>query len=103
MADFDITFNRQEIKRIAASAELRDGLAILGQIAETEAKNLAPVDTGNLRRSITHVVERDRRGWVMRYGTNVRYAIFQEIGTRFHPPQPFLRPALEALRRFLSA
>lgn len=28
--------------------------------------------------------------------TPVHYALYQEVGTRFHPPQPFMRPAQRA-------
>ena len=99
--DIEITLNRAAIKALADSDGLRDGLEILGQVAETSAKQHAPVDTGNLRRSITHEVGRDLKGLYMRYGTNVEYGIYQELGTRFHPPHPYLRPALQAIRNAL--
>lgn len=99
--DFQVTLNKREIEKIAGSGEMRDALAIIGIIAEGEAKRLAPVDTGNLRRSITSEVSRDRRGWLVRFGTNVFYGIFQEFGTIHHPAQPFLRPVLPFLRRQL--
>lgn len=28
-------------------------------------------------------------------GPSVGYAVFQEYGTRYHPPQPYMRPAAE--------
>lgn len=40
-------------------------------VVEGAAKNLAPVDTGNLRNSITHEVEKKEA----RVGTNVEYAV----------------------------
>jgi len=40
-------------------------------VVEGTAKNLAPVDTGNLRNSITHEVESNEA----RVGTNVEYAV----------------------------
>lgn len=60
---------------------------------EATAKGMAPVDTGNLRRSITHKPGRDVRGFYVDVGTNVIYAPFVEFGTRFMRPQPYLRPA----------
>lgn len=60
---------------------------------EASAKGLAPVDTGTLRRSITHKPGRDVRGFYVDVGTNVVYAPFVEFGTRFMRPQPYLRPA----------
>ena len=55
------------------------------------AKQLAPVDSGTLRNSITH--------WkpaplTRNIGTSVEYAPYQEFGTRKMMPHPFLRPAL---------
>ena len=64
-----------------------------------QASLLAPVDTGNLRASIHGRVE----GRVGIVGTGpVKYAEFQEYGTRFMPAQPFLRPAIDAYRKRLT-
>lgn len=60
-------------------------------IVEGQAKALVPVDTGNLRNSITHEVE----GKEARVGTNVEYAPFIELGTSKQTAQPYLNPALE--------
>lgn len=101
MADIDLVFeaNRQAIAEISNSDEVRAGLELIGQIGEQQAKIHAPVDTGNLRRSITHEVGRDFRGLFVRFGTNVFYGVYQELGTRHMPAHPFLRPALEYIRR----
>lgn len=60
------------------------------------AKRRAPVDTGRLRNSITFEVTAD--GDVVRVGTNLEYAAFQEFGTRKMPARPFLFPAFEEER-----
>jgi HK97 gp10 family phage protein len=61
------------------------------------APGTAPaVDTGRLRASITHELGRDSRGLYARIGTNVRYAVYLELGTRRMRPRPFLRPALQS-------
>lgn len=65
---------------------------------EGAAKRLCPVDTGRLRSSITWELAKDEQGLYAVVGTDVTYGIFQELGTRFQPAQPFLRPALEAAR-----
>lgn len=65
---------------------------------ESAAKRLCPVDTGRLRSSISHEMTADGKGLVGFVGTNVEYAIFQELGTRFQRGTPFLRPALRAAR-----
>lgn len=31
-------------------------------------------------------------------GTPLEYSIWQEIGTTFHPPQPYMRPSVEEVR-----
>ena len=90
-------------------------------VVENTAKEKVPVDTGNLRNSITHTVE-DNVGTV---GTNVEYAPYVEFGTglfssqgdgrqtpwryqsangSWHTtsgqnPQPYLQPALQSNRK----
>ena len=49
-----------------------------GAQAENYAKQDAPVDTGRLRNSIHHEMEDDD---TVDIGTDVEYAIFQELGT----------------------
>jgi HK97 gp10 family phage protein len=57
------------------------------------------VDTGRLRSSITHQLDRrPEGGLVARVGTNVEYARYVEEGTDRAPPYPYLRPALAAAR-----
>ena len=53
------------------------GLTAAALIVESDAKLRAPVDTGNLRSSITHTVEGDRAT----VHTNVEYAPYMEYGT----------------------
>ena len=86
-------------------------------ILEGDAKSRCPVDSGQLRQSITHQVD-GTRGEV---GTNVEYAPYVEIGTGIYStqgggrqtpwvykdvkgewhktsgskPQPYMKPALE--------
>ena len=95
------TLDKGAIRDITGGNDIARALEIIGQVGEAAAKQNAPVDTGHLRRSITH--ELDRRGFnqFVRIGTNVSYAVFQELGTRFHPAQPFLRPALGTIEEFV--
>lgn len=53
-------------------------LMMCGAIAENYAKQDAPVDTGRLRNSIHHEME---SGDTVDIGTDVEYAIYQELGT----------------------
>jgi len=101
-SEFDIKLSRRAIEKLTKSGEIKKGLEVLGGVAERKAKELVPVLTGNLRRSITHEVGQDSKGWFMRFGTNVFYGIYQELGTRFHPAQPFLRPVLSHLAKFIK-
>lgn len=73
---------------------------------EGDAKVRCPVDTGNLRSSIS--AERTRNdGLQWRVGTGVEYAEFVEYGVRSkpgYPVQPYLTPAAEAEKpRFVEA
>lgn len=63
----------------------------IGLVAEGYAKRACPVDTGNLRNSITHAVESGEDAVYV--GTNVEYAPYVEMGTSRTAAQPFLRPA----------
>ena len=63
----------------------------IGMAAEGCAKRACPVDTGNLRNSISHAVESGEDAVYI--GTNVEYAPYVELGTRRMAAQPFLRPA----------
>lgn len=61
-------------------------------LVERTAKQLCPVRTGTLRRSITHVMALDGRSAFV--GSNVEYAPHVEMGTVKMAAQPYLRPAL---------
>lgn len=101
MASVEFKINRSQLKAFAGSRDVETAMQRVALFVEGSAKRHAPVRTGNLRRSITHEVERDSTSWVARIGTNVKYGIFQEVGTVNHPAHPFLRPALDELRRGL--
>lgn len=58
------------------------------------AKNNCPVDTGRLRSSITNRLAHDSQGLVGIVGTNVDYAPYVELGTRYMAARSFLRRAL---------
>lgn len=68
---------------------------------EAEAKQLAPVDTGTLRASITTYVDDPLHAVV---ATNADYAVYQEFGTRHQSGQPFMTPAADSERQnFIDA
>ena len=86
-----ITDNSKEIIEDMQQATVR-ALEKCGLTAEGYAKKLAPVDTGNLRNSITHDVDDGEPAAYI--GTNVEYAPYQELGTIHIKAQPFLKPAV---------
>ena len=70
---------------------ITSALETIGLLAEGYAQQKCPVDTGNLRASITHEV--DAGGKAVYVGTNVEYAPYVELGTSRQKAQPYLRPA----------
>lgn len=60
-------------------AALLRGLEKIGLVAEGYAKKLCPVDTGNLRNSITHVVDEQEPAAII--GTDSEYGAYVELGT----------------------
>ena len=113
----EITDNSKEVSAAIEAAILR-GLEKCGLVAEGYAKKLCPVDTGNLRNSITHVVDEQELAAIIgtdsEYGADVElvtgsYAeggggrptpwVYQDAKgnwhyTRGNKAQPFLKPAL---------
>ena len=85
------TDNSKEIIEAMQQATVR-ALEKCGLTAEGYAKKLAPVDTGNLRNSITHEVDDGESAVYI--GTNVEYAPYQELGTIHMAANPFLKPAV---------
>lgn len=105
--------NSEEVLAAMLEAKAR-ALESCGLVAEGYAKKLAPVDTGNLRNSISHKVVED----AAHIGTNTEYAPYMEFGTGKYTPggrpdswvyqddkgnwhrtegakaQPFLKPAV---------
>lgn len=76
-----VTFksHRAEVEEAVNKAAIV-GLEACGTVAETYAKKDAPVDTGRLRNSIGHDVDKEEPAAYI--GTNVEYAPYQEFGTR---------------------
>ncbi len=100
ITDFEIHIDTSAISALSGHQGVLDTLTTLMQAGEGSAKDHAPVLTGTLRRSIYSVLFREKNPFA-RVGTNVSYAIYQEIGTRFHAAHPFMRPAMEAVRRLV--
>lgn len=86
----DPTRVRAEMSRLAA----RDVARVARQVEE-RAKQLAPVDTGRLRGSITVRPFVGLRGPSVRVSADVSYATFVENGTRPHVIRPRTKRALK--------
>ena len=67
---------------------------------ESTAKQIAPVDTGNLKGSIGHSDLRTvgRSGSLsVEIGPTASYGVFVELGTSRMAPQPFMGPAADLI------
>jgi HK97 gp10 family phage protein len=82
-----------DIGRAAAQAEPRARLVVAktARDIEGDAKALAPVDTGNLKASITS----DVRGLEATIGPTAAYGVFLELGTSRMAAQPYMGPAAD--------
>lgn len=79
----EIIDNSPKVKEEFESAVLR-ALEECGLTAEKYAKQLCPVDTGELRNSITHLVDSGEQAAYI--GSNSGHAVFVEMGTgKFYP------------------
>ena len=89
----DVTVKQDNIEQAVDGIDSAIGVALekIGLLAENYAAKKCPVDTGNLRASITHEV--DAGDDAVYIGTNVEYAPYVELGTSRQKAQPFLRPA----------
>lgn len=76
--------------RSSFQAAIEKSLEAIGLQAAGYAQEDAPVDTSALKNSLTHSVG-DKEVAV---GTNIEYAIYQEMGTYKMSPHPYLKPAV---------
>lgn len=74
----EIQDNSKEISTEIKAALLR-GLEKIGLVAEEYAKKLCPVDTGNLRDSITHMIDEQEPAAII--GTDSDDGAYVELGT----------------------
>lgn len=81
-ASFKVTQGAQTVLRATALS------------VERTAKQRAPVDTGNLRNSISTSISAG--GMTAEIGPTASYGVYVEYGTRRMSPQPYMGPALEA-------
>jgi HK97 gp10 family phage protein len=80
--EFEIVANNADLVKVEFEKKVQNALESAGGLVDDYAKSLCPVDTGNLRNSITHEVE-DTTAWI---GTDNEYAIYVECGTGIYYP-----------------
>lgn len=88
MSDVKFTNNSAAVLR-EMQAKKAAALEAIGARAETHAKALTPVDTGNLRNSMAHAVSGD----AAYIGSNVEYAPYVEFGTSRNKAHHMLKKA----------
>jgi HK97 gp10 family phage protein len=90
--EWEIKVDNIDLIKKATEEAVKVALEAVGLQAENYAKRLCPVDTGNLRNSITHDTD---VGELCAYvGTNVEYAAYVEYGTQKTKAQPYIKPAV---------
>jgi HK97 gp10 family phage protein len=68
-------------------------------LVQRTAKDMSPVDTGYLKRSIQRKTGKRGGEVVGAVSTTTEYAIYQEFGTSRMVAQPFMFPALDKNRK----
>ena len=93
--DVRVIFDEAAIQRVFQSPIGPVGKMLVDKATQiaNRAKQLAPVDTGRLRDSISWDLGTINNQIVAHVGTNVEYARYVEFGTRFWSGHPFLIPA----------
>jgi HK97 gp10 family phage protein len=82
----------------ALSKEVRECLLVPCMMMRDEAKDLAPVKTGNLRRAIYAKEGRGPSAYVAVDRTIAPYAGMVERGTSRMAAEPYFRPAINAVK-----
>ena len=65
-------------------------------VAQGDARQNAPVDTGALKGSISTEFDRNAESSTGTVYTNIEYGLYQEMGTVNMPAHPYMMPALNA-------
>lgn len=86
-----VQFNITKFQKLM-DEEKKKILEKIGEHVEGEAKDNAPFDSGDLRRSIKHEVVSEEE---VQVGTGIEYCEFVEFGTSKQDAQPYLTPAFE--------
>ena len=96
--DIHIDSNKLELQ-LSNLIDMRAGISYGMALCEKYAKQFCPVDTGNLRASISTRME-NNKGIVY---TNVEYAPYVEYGTAKQSAQPFMQRAVIVAKPMIIA
>lgn len=87
---YDLTKAGTKAQNMAREAVAKTAADITG-----DAKQFAPVDTGNLKSSIGHDLSNAGGESSAEIGPTANYGLFVETGTSRMAPQPFVGPAFD--------
>lgn len=79
-----------KLKEGANLSDVQNIVAANGREGQAKSQRYAPVDTGDLRRAITMNISGG--GYTATVASTIKYAKFQEFGTRFQSGTPHIRP-----------
>lgn len=90
----------------AIEDELPDAVDAGAEVVEEGARKRAPRETGKGAEEITREFRKKGKteaAVAIGPGSEGFWLLFQEVGTEHHPPQPWLRPALDNKRKEAAA
>ncbi|MDG6125100.1 HK97-gp10 family putative phage morphogenesis protein [Lactococcus formosensis] len=82
---------QKKLRKNVKLADVKKIVVMNGSQLTENSQKLAPVDTGNLKRSITMLTKDN--GMATRTKAHVDYAAYVEYGTRFQGKKPYMKPA----------
>lgn len=86
-----------QLRSVSPRAVALAGTVVIKTVADTkrEAQLFCPVDTGNLRSSISGTTKRTANGAEGEVGPTAAYGIHVELGTSVQGPAAFMGPAFD--------
>lgn len=92
MTDVRVILNRRGIAELVHNPQVQRKTGSTADKVAERAADLAPKDTGEGAASI-HAEQESDGSWHVSWDEDHYYMFFQEFGTEFIDPHPFLRPA----------
>lgn len=81
----------KQLKKNAKMQDIKDAVKLNGSDMQNKAMRAVPVDTGNLKRSIT--LEEGNDGLSAKVSASSEYSEYVEKGTRYMDAQPYMKPS----------